>query len=274
MQAKGLNFEVLFASSDRDEASFKDYYGEMPWLALPHGDARKEALSRHFQVSGIPNFVILDEDLRVITKEGRGAVMADPSGEEFPWIPKPVQDAARPTGIEETPSLVVFMETLPKEKQDAVDMQVEVVARRYIEAAKKAQQEDPKYLFFAARKMVGAVPRIRQLTSQPSLPPAKHEHPLEERPSAGGWGCDGCNCSGASSEKRFRCSQGCDFDLCATCFTKSAEVAPELPARVVLINLEDDGAYFELEGEVTEASVQRFLETFERGELTRKQIEA
>merc|ERR1719492_580215 len=45
MMAKGLNFEVIFASSDKDEAAFKEYYGEMPWLALPHGDKRKELWS-------------------------------------------------------------------------------------------------------------------------------------------------------------------------------------------------------------------------------------
>ena len=28
------NIEIVFISSDRDEASFGDYYNEMPWLAL------------------------------------------------------------------------------------------------------------------------------------------------------------------------------------------------------------------------------------------------
>ena len=31
---KGKNAEFIFVSSDSDEASFKDYYKEMPWLAL------------------------------------------------------------------------------------------------------------------------------------------------------------------------------------------------------------------------------------------------
>ena len=27
-------FEIVFLSSDRDEAAFKEYFGEMPWLLL------------------------------------------------------------------------------------------------------------------------------------------------------------------------------------------------------------------------------------------------
>jgi nucleoredoxin len=34
MKADGKNVEVLFVSSDRDNDSFKEYFSEMPWLAL------------------------------------------------------------------------------------------------------------------------------------------------------------------------------------------------------------------------------------------------
>ena len=30
--------EVVFVSGDHDEASFKDYFGEMPWLAVDFAD--------------------------------------------------------------------------------------------------------------------------------------------------------------------------------------------------------------------------------------------
>merc|ERR1712216_118691 len=87
LKAKGL--EVIFVSSDRDEAAFKDYFKDMPWLALPYADCeRKEALSKKFKVSGIPALVILDADGKVITTDGRTAVSSDPTGEDFPWKPK------------------------------------------------------------------------------------------------------------------------------------------------------------------------------------------
>merc|ERR1719502_1404686 len=39
LKAKGL--EIVFVSSDRDQRSFMEYYGEMPWKAIPMGDKRK-----------------------------------------------------------------------------------------------------------------------------------------------------------------------------------------------------------------------------------------
>ena len=48
----GKNFEIIFVSSDRDEGGFKEYWGSMPWLAIPFGDKRKNLLSDHFEVEG------------------------------------------------------------------------------------------------------------------------------------------------------------------------------------------------------------------------------
>jgi len=86
LQGKGL--EVVFVSSDKDEKAFEEYYGEMPWAALPFADkARKAALDKKFKVQGIPTFVLLDSDGKLITKDGREAVSSDPTGTEFPWKP-------------------------------------------------------------------------------------------------------------------------------------------------------------------------------------------
>jgi len=62
--AQAKNFEIVFLSSDRDEAAFKEYYGEMPWLALPFEKADlKAALSKKYKVQGIPTLVIVDKVL-------------------------------------------------------------------------------------------------------------------------------------------------------------------------------------------------------------------
>jgi len=88
MKAAGKKFEIVFASSDRDQTAFDEYYAEMPWLALPYSDrATKDALSKKFKVQGIPTFVIVGKDGEVITTDGRSAVMDDPKGDKFPWIP-------------------------------------------------------------------------------------------------------------------------------------------------------------------------------------------
>merc|ERR1712093_703461 len=42
--------------------------------------------------NGIPSLIILDAEGKVITKDGRQAVSDDPTGEEFPWKPKTLQE--------------------------------------------------------------------------------------------------------------------------------------------------------------------------------------
>ncbi|KAF2286653.1 hypothetical protein GH714_023240 [Hevea brasiliensis] len=75
IKAKDDAFEVIFISSDRDQASFDEYFAEMPWLALPFGDERKASLSHKFKVQGIPMLVALGPTGRTITKEARMLVM-------------------------------------------------------------------------------------------------------------------------------------------------------------------------------------------------------
>ena len=92
-KAKGLDFEIVFVSSDRDQSAFDAYFGEMPWLALPHSDrARKGALSQRYKVEGIPTLIIVDADGATITADGRAAVSEDPEGDAFPWKPKPLSE--------------------------------------------------------------------------------------------------------------------------------------------------------------------------------------
>merc|ERR1719498_1618211 len=82
-------FEIVFASSDRDQKSFDEYYGEMPWLAIPFSDrATKDKLSKTFKVGGIPTLVIVDKNGEVVTTKARGDVMSDAEGANFPWRPK------------------------------------------------------------------------------------------------------------------------------------------------------------------------------------------
>jgi len=92
----GKGMEIVFVSSDRDESSFNDYYGEMPWVALPF-DKRdaKATLSKKYKVQGIPSFVILGPDGKTITTDGRSAVSSDPKGEKYPWIPPTAAEKAK-----------------------------------------------------------------------------------------------------------------------------------------------------------------------------------
>ncbi|KAI5573027.1 hypothetical protein BDE02_10G051200 [Populus trichocarpa] len=71
IKRKDNAFEVIFISSDRDQSTFDEFYSEMPWLALPFGDGRKQILSRKFKIQGIPAAVAIGPSGRTITKEAR-----------------------------------------------------------------------------------------------------------------------------------------------------------------------------------------------------------
>lgn len=65
------DFEVIFVSADEDEESFKDYFSKMPWLAIPFSDSgKRDHLDGFFQVEGIPNLVLIDEDGKVVSDSG------------------------------------------------------------------------------------------------------------------------------------------------------------------------------------------------------------
>merc|ERR1711964_265693 len=87
MKDAGKDFEVIFVSSDRDQASFDEYYAEMPWHALSwENKDSKGKLSTEYGVSGIPTLILLDgKDETTINTNGRQVVCDDPEGANFPW---------------------------------------------------------------------------------------------------------------------------------------------------------------------------------------------
>ena len=67
--------EVVFISFDRDEAGFREYYGEMPWLTVPFGSkAVRESLAKRFGVSGIPMLALLKRDGSLALNSCKGDV--------------------------------------------------------------------------------------------------------------------------------------------------------------------------------------------------------
>lgn len=88
--AMDKNWEVVFCSSDSDDASFKSYFKDMPWLALPYSERDlKASLGNKYGVRGIPTLVLLDMEAGLITTGGRSKVM---DADTFPWLPIPFED--------------------------------------------------------------------------------------------------------------------------------------------------------------------------------------
>ncbi len=135
-KAANADIEVLFVSSDRDDASFRTYAAEMPWKSLPFAErAAKEALSELYAVKGIPTVILLAKDAngvyQVECADMRSKLDADPTG--FPWPPTAVEridDAVEK--INELPYLVAFTDKLTSEgAETAVIAAVEAAAAKY-----------------------------------------------------------------------------------------------------------------------------------------------
>lgn len=162
LQAKGEKFEIVFASSDRDEAGFKEYFATMPWKAIPFADRkRKQELSSHFEVNGIPCFVMLDENREVISANAVGKVHGDAEGAKFPWSPDLINEIDEdPEGIDEVPSLVLLQEALSEEVKKQNLEALKPLAEKYRKLAKESGEEQ-EFNFFAASSEGRLAKRVR-----------------------------------------------------------------------------------------------------------------
>jgi nucleoredoxin len=158
------DLELVFVSSDRDEAAFDEYYAEMPWMALPYAerDAKKD-LSKIFNVDGIPSLVVLGPKVNgtreVINGSARGSASMD-NVADFPWYPKPYGDLSETvecngSDINESPAIVVLCESADDDEQKEIIAAVKAVASK--------QDKDSEMLFFYGAKSGGFVDRVRQL---------------------------------------------------------------------------------------------------------------
>jgi nucleoredoxin len=163
LKDKGL--EVVFVSSDKTEDAFKEYFAEMPWLALDYSDRKlKGELSNMFGVEGIPSMVIIDADGSVIAKDGRSAISADPTGEDFPWYPKPVSNLkGGPGTIQEVPSIIAFCEGSEDAKRIEIENAMTPLATKFMADAKAAGEEEPEIGFAIITEGSGMISQIRSL---------------------------------------------------------------------------------------------------------------
>jgi len=86
------DFEIVFCSMDKVQTEYDSYTSAMPWWCLPFQSSRMGTLANTYQCQGIPHLVILDVDGTVLHDDGVGEVSTDPTGEHFPWRPKPIVD--------------------------------------------------------------------------------------------------------------------------------------------------------------------------------------
>uniref|UniRef100_A0A6B2LH52 Thioredoxin-like fold domain-containing protein n=1 Tax=Arcella intermedia TaxID=1963864 RepID=A0A6B2LH52_9EUKA len=158
LKSAGKAFEVIFATSDNDEHSFKEYYAEMPWLAFPWKDGRIDELSELYEVEGIPTFVVIDtKTWKTITVEGTSAVGTDPTGKDFPWHPKPLNNVDNAGGAINSDPCFIYLDS---NLTDATTAHLQQVAESYVNKWNSAGSEHPLKFFWG--KSGGLADRIKQ----------------------------------------------------------------------------------------------------------------
>ena len=70
------DLEIIFISSDSDEESFVEYFGVMPWTAVPYDRLDSNiALAKKYEVKGVPTLIILNGiNGEIIDNNGRSTV--------------------------------------------------------------------------------------------------------------------------------------------------------------------------------------------------------
>jgi len=161
LKTQGKSFEVVFVSGDNSDKEFEEYFGSMPWSAIPYSDSkRRDDLNQLFEVEGIPTFILLEGATgKVITKNARGRVEGDRNGTEFPWYPKAlnVVDVGA-SEINDFASLIYLNSSLTDDQLNTL----EKVAKEY-----QAQWKDlpePKLLFMYGKDTPMAA-RIKGFTN-------------------------------------------------------------------------------------------------------------
>ena len=66
--------EIIFVTSDKNEAEFNEYFGTMPWLAVPFGNEAIQNLNDVFGIQGIPYFLVFNNEGKLIDAKGRTTV--------------------------------------------------------------------------------------------------------------------------------------------------------------------------------------------------------
>ncbi|CAG9322697.1 unnamed protein product [Blepharisma stoltei] len=74
--------EIVFISCDLNEEQFNEYYGTMPWYALPFEEQGiKDIVTRHYEVSGIPQLILVNECGGVVSDSCRLDIMSKDSSD-------------------------------------------------------------------------------------------------------------------------------------------------------------------------------------------------
>merc|ERR1719163_1373394 len=124
-----------------------------------------------FKVEGIPTFVIVDAEGRLINADASSKISAGAEAVlREGWAPPAVGDMAQGpeaagTDINECPAIVIMCEDADESTQKDIEKAMEPLAKKYIEKAKLADADEPEYIFLIA-KGGGPIAQLKALTQK------------------------------------------------------------------------------------------------------------
>lgn len=91
---------VMWAHNDNYgdiESSHRENLMGLPWFAMPFSEIDlKTRLSRRYRIkSGVPTLVLLGRDGITVSVSAQEKLLEDPSGANFPWRPRPVEQVLK-----------------------------------------------------------------------------------------------------------------------------------------------------------------------------------
>merc|ERR1711924_323770 len=99
-----------------------------------------------------------------ISKDGRSAIASDPTGENFPWYPKPVFNLkGGPGSIQEVPTVIAYCEGASPDDCKRIEAAMTPLAAKFLADAKAADEEEPEIGFAMLSEAGGIGPQLRQL---------------------------------------------------------------------------------------------------------------
>jgi nucleoredoxin len=275
LKEAGKKIEIVFCSSDRDDAAFLEYHNEMTFPALPYNKRDlKNELSKKYGVSGIPSLIFIDaKNGETITKEGRGGISHANFIENFPYHPKPVNDISETlSNLQDEPSLIVFSDYVDENESKLIKADLEVLA-------KDAKTNDTITIknYFTADGSGGPINPIKKMMKMQTWPAPYTNGTLVEGEVSDRCYCDGCGKGGADFGKRYQDAAN-DYDLCLECYEKLSLPIPEdikAPIMAILdLNDEARGGYYlptEDMKVVNMDNMQKFIAAYKDKTLERQQ---
>ncbi|GLT36565.1 hypothetical protein SLA2020_308040 [Shorea laevis] len=93
LKEQGESYEIVLISLDDEEESFKQSFGDMPWLSLPFKDSRCGKLVRYFELSTLPTLVIIGPDGKTLHSNVAEAI-EEHGHQAYPFTPEKFAELA------------------------------------------------------------------------------------------------------------------------------------------------------------------------------------